>query len=299
MTKAPLNNILRSDLEKKWGVEVSTFIRKLESLGFSICLVGGAVRDYLASGKISDDLDFELRHAKLEGSKDFLELVKGVTKDYNGKEIGLSILLFHFEGFSLELSPPRKESYLSYSPPYGHKDFDVIFDFQCAEEVSFVRRDFTLNALGLKFGEEELTLVDPFNGFENLNQKLLVPCGKDFSKDPVRFLRTLRFSMEKNLKFDQSILKSFDLSKLTAHYFFKEGFKVGIVGFSKQFFYYVDRLDIAVAEQLESLRFFVDLEFESYEKNHFLKEMRKDSSIKEDDLFKIAQLLGVGKKVFS
>jgi tRNA nucleotidyltransferase/poly(A) polymerase len=59
------------------------------------------------------------------------------------------------------------------------------------------RRDFTLNALAK---DENGTIIDFFNGLEDLKNKYLItplPIHETFNDDPLRILRAIRFSITK------------------------------------------------------------------------------------------------------
>ena len=69
------------------------------------------------------------------------------------------------------------------------------FQFHTAPDVTLEqdlqRRDLTINAMAR---DEDGTLVDPFNGAEDLNAGLLRHVSPAFAEDPVRILRVARFA---------------------------------------------------------------------------------------------------------
>lgn len=68
------------------------------------------------------------------------------------------------------------------------------FDFYAAPDVSLeqdlIRRDLTINAIAMA---EDGKITDPFNGQQDLEQKILRHVSPAFSEDPVRILRIARF----------------------------------------------------------------------------------------------------------
>jgi len=79
------------------------------------------------------------------------------------------------------------------------------------------RRDFTINALALSLdGEDFGALVDPFNGVEDLQNKIIrTPLGPDitYSDDPLRMMRAIRFATQLNFTIEEESLKAIERNK--------------------------------------------------------------------------------------
>ena len=58
-------------------------------------------------------------------------------------------------------------------------------------EEAAKRRDFTMNSVSLDPFTGEL--IDPFNGLEDIRNRMLRPTSKHFSEDPLRILRGFQF----------------------------------------------------------------------------------------------------------
>lgn len=245
--------------------------------GFSLTLVGGAVRDLLVTGNLSHDLDFELRHTFEYDEKDWSFRVNRLGERlrevylYQVEFLSFSILRISFPGanYEVELGPARLEVYQSQGS-YGHSDFKETLVSCAPYKETFKRRDFTLNALGVEFGavqtEEEFRFIDPFGGLADLREKWLRPCSSDFSKDPVRFCRAVRFAVKMELELHpelEQMLKDFHLEKLTGFYFFREAFKSDFFKFTKLFFSLVDKHQVELSPDLERLRFLAALKGEN------------------------------------
>jgi len=138
-------------------------------------LVGGAVRDKLLG------LEPKERDWVVVGSspEEMLKLgYKPVGKD-----------------FPVFLHPDTKEEYAlarterKTAPGYTGFSFHAAPDVTLEEDLQ--RRDLTINAIAM---DDDGSLIDPFNGQDDLDASLLKHVSAAFSEDPVRILRIARFA---------------------------------------------------------------------------------------------------------
>jgi tRNA nucleotidyltransferase (CCA-adding enzyme) len=138
-------------------------------------LVGGAVRDEL--------LDYPHKE------KDWV--VVGATPE--------EMLAAGFQqvgkDFPVFLHPETREEYAlarterKTSP--GYKGFDVHATPEVTLEQDLLRRDLTINAIAK---DEAGEIIDPFNGLQDIHDRILRHVSPAFSEDPVRILRVARFA---------------------------------------------------------------------------------------------------------
>ena len=169
-----------------------------------IYLVGGAVRDKLL-GKPSKDNDW---------------VVVGSTpqemETQNFKAVG--------KDFPVFLHPETKEEYAlartERKTGDGYKGFTFHTSMDVTLEEDLARRDLTINAIA---EDETGTLIDPFNGRHDLENKILRHVSPAFIEDPLRVLRVARFAARfgfriapETLAMMQEIAKSGELESLVA-----------------------------------------------------------------------------------
>lgn len=262
-------DILPESFRDLFPEDVYDLIIQISRQGFGLTLVGGAVRDYLVNESLSYDLDFELRHSFEYKEEEWKKMIVRLGETLKNKHshyveiLPFEILKIKLGSYEIELSSPREETYVG-EPPYGHSEFDVHLSPNISYERSFQRRDFTLNALGIEFGvpgsDDEFKFIDPFSGIEDLKKGELRPCGKNYYHDPVRFLRLIRFSEKFGFNFVGDI-KQFDLTELTAHYFFQECLK-NFFPMGRLFFKAIEQEGIPLAIDLKDLSFLKDIDVE-------------------------------------
>lgn len=191
---------------------------ELSALGGSVYIVGGWPRDMILK-LTSPDLDFEVYGV---GYETLLSILKKYGKaNLVGKSFGIVNLMF--DGRSYDFALPRTES----KTGAGHRDFNVIPDPGLSFEQASLRRDFTLNSMGVKL--PDMSLIDPNGGYEDLMQRVLRHVSPAFSDDPLRVFRAVQFAA----RFEYSIApetvelcRSIDLSSLSKERIFGEFIKL-------------------------------------------------------------------------
>ncbi len=203
-------------------------LKELRSFGFVPTVIGGVVRDFYLFGIVSRDWDIELAHGTLVFNRDYWkDLGRALSQIGRVTYLPFEIIRLEVRDFHFEFSPPRKEIFLADWELYGHKNFTAEFDYKLAPERAAARRDFTINAIGLRYQDEKFELIDPLNGIQHLKEKQLVACGADFEKDPVRFLRAYRFALKFGFKLSpelQATLATMPVN-FNSHYLWEEMLK--------------------------------------------------------------------------
>lgn len=148
--------------------------------------VGGYVRDRLM-GVDSQDVDWVVTgatEAELMANPPFY--IKSFTK------VGAEFPVFlSDQGDEWALARRERKS------GKGYHGFEVDFGPEVTIEEDLSRRDLTINAMAIEFFDDGKTrimdIVDPFNGEDDLDNKVLRHTSDAFVEDPVRVLRLARF----------------------------------------------------------------------------------------------------------
>ena len=162
------------------------FKKEIEQLGGKIYSVGGAVRDEFL-GKQSKDLDILITGIPMDELEQVLSKYGGVNAV--GKSFGVLKFVPKGSREEIDIAIPRTEKP---SGEGGHKGFDITSDHALPIEKDLERRDFTINAIAKDVSGN---IVDPFNGQEDLKNKIIRIVNPDaFSDDPLRMLRAVQFA---------------------------------------------------------------------------------------------------------
>jgi tRNA nucleotidyltransferase (CCA-adding enzyme) len=112
------------------------------------------------------------------------------------------------DGLVIDVALPRTEQ----STGIGHRDFTVTYDPNLPLEADLARRDFTVNAMARRISDD--ALIDPFNGMQDLGQRVLRAVGNPrerFTEDPLRMLRAARFVAKLDFVLEQNTLEALKL----------------------------------------------------------------------------------------
>jgi len=170
-------------------LSIKQIAEKIKQEGGNLYLVGGAIRDELL-GKVSHDEDYCVTGLSAERFKElfpqsFLRGKSFAVFDMDGKEFAMA----------------RTESKIG----KGHKEFEIKVDPKISIEQDLARRDITINAIA----KDVLTgeIIDPFNGREDIKNKIIRATTHHFKEDPLRVYRAARFAAELVFLVEENTIK--------------------------------------------------------------------------------------------
>jgi len=163
-----------------------------------IYLVGGAVRDYIMDKEV-DDWDFTTPYTPDEVEAILLEKSPNRKMWLSGKRFGtIATKLYLPENeryVKVEITTFREEVYEGSRKPK--------VEFVRSLEQDLMRRDFTVNAIALRIKKNHFHFIDPFNGMDDIENRIIRAVGSAktrYREDPLRMLRAARFAS--TLEFD-------------------------------------------------------------------------------------------------
>jgi len=138
-------------------------------------IVGGAVRDELLGVAVKD------RDYVVVGATPEAMIAQGYTP------VGKDFPVFLHPKTHAEYALARTER----KTEPGYKGFVFHTDASVTLEEDLIRRDLTINAMAQ---DEDGSIVDPFGGQRDLQQRIFRHVSPAFAEDPVRILRIARFA---------------------------------------------------------------------------------------------------------
>ncbi len=182
---------MQVQLEQQEKVIIGKVAEAAKHLSLPAFVVGGFVRDKLL-GRPCKDIDIVCLGDAIALANKASELFHPQPKVSWFKNFGTAHI--NIQGYDVEFVGARKESYQQHSRNPTVEPGTIKDDQE--------RRDFTINALAIDVHQsinQEIVLVDPFNGVQDLNDSIIrTPLApeKTFSDDPLRMLRAIRFATQ-------------------------------------------------------------------------------------------------------
>jgi len=148
-------------------------------------LVGGFVRDH-QMGMMPQDRDYVVTGTTEE------EFLKASPFGHTFSKVGAAFPVY-IDDTGNEWALARREKKVG----KGYHGFESTSGPEVTIEEDLSRRDLTVNAMAIEIFEDMKTrivnTIDPFNGQEDLKNKVLRHTSDAFAEDPVRVLRLARF----------------------------------------------------------------------------------------------------------
>ncbi len=206
---SPVDGLFTSERFGAVMVELEGLAQRFAAAGHRLFLVGGTVRDLVATTAHLDDFDLDATTSAhpeeikrlLQGWADAIwtqgerfgtigAMKRVAGSEVSGSEVaGSEVAGSEVVGRVFEITTHRSEAYQG-----GSRKPDVAFSDDIGADLS--RRDFTVNAMAIDVTSPAPALVDPFHGADDLaNRVLRTPLtpAESFGDDPLRMLRAARF----------------------------------------------------------------------------------------------------------
>jgi poly(A) polymerase len=177
----------------------SSLADAFKSAGYRLALVGGPVRDAIL-GRLGNDLDFTT-DARPEATK---KILKVWAENIWDTGIAFGTVAGKRGDTTVEVTTYRTEVY-----EIDSRKPEVEFGDNIEGDLS--RRDFTVNAMALELTQGAPIFIDPYNGLQDLANRILrtpTSATNSFSDDPLRMMRAARFASQLNFEVSPDVLEA-------------------------------------------------------------------------------------------
>jgi tRNA nucleotidyltransferase (CCA-adding enzyme) len=167
--------------------EILEHIQIIKNAGYEIYLVGGSVRNILLDKEIKD-WDFTTNATP----EQIVQLFPDSFYDNTFGTVGVPLEIEKKKAV-LEITTFRTES------AYKNNRHPESVTWGNSVEEDLSRRDFTINAIAARVDVQELTLIDPYNGQEDIKKNTIRCVGEPnqrFQEDALRLMRAIRFGAQ-------------------------------------------------------------------------------------------------------
>lgn len=173
-----------------------------KDIGVDSYVIGGFVRDHILERGEHKDIDIVAIGSGIKLAKQVAKNLPNSPKVQVFKTYGTAMLVNG--DMDIEFVGARKESYTQDSRN------PIVENGSLQDDQN--RRDFTINAMALSLSADSFgDLLDPFNGVEDLEHKIIrTPLDPDitYSDDPLRMMRAIRFATQLNFTIEAASLES-------------------------------------------------------------------------------------------
>ena len=179
-----------------------TITKAADQLGVETYVIGGFVRDLILERQEPKDIDFVCVGSGIKLAEKVAKLLPEKPKVQVFKNFGTAMI--KLQDLELEFVGARKESYRADSRK------PIVENGTLQDDQN--RRDFTINAIAIQLNKEQYgTLLDPFSGIEDLQNKIIrTPLEPNitYSDDPLRMMRAVRFATQLEFFIEENSLQA-------------------------------------------------------------------------------------------
>ncbi len=173
------------------------FANAVDKEGGVLYLVGGAIRDIIAKQKPKD------KDYVITGLKEDSILFKDCLR--TGESF--PVFRLNINGDNREVALARTER----KNGTGYTGFEYSSSPEITIEEDLYRRDLTMNSIAMNILTKEI--IDPYNGIDDIINKLIKHTSHHFKEDPIRALRAARLAAKLDFVIDDTTIEMMESCK--------------------------------------------------------------------------------------